>query len=173
MKIKKVLFALLGLAIITVGCKDEPEYVKGQVIVQFHDQVPFDRAYRVVDSLSLEVNAIHNFGYYVEVIEDSLESIRSVLNSKEYLKNNGLTYGMRYRDSTVYINTRFFDFNKIDAEDWFETKAALKLIDDLNNGGFKWGVLNVPEGEENSWVDELNQISIFSSAELNHRLEAR
>jgi len=71
-------------------------------------------------------------------------------------------------DSITKINVNFFDFDNNDAIDRFSTVVSFSLFENVTESSNKWGILKVPEGEEQFWVDELKKYEIVQFASLNH-----
>jgi hypothetical protein len=56
----------------------------------------------------------------------------------------------------------------VDATDWFLTVEQVKLKESLSYNFHKWGLLEVPTGQEQYWVDRLKQYSIIETTSLNY-----
>lgn len=160
-----------------MSCKkndiEKLEYVPGEILFSPFDFISFQRTYRLIDSLSLTIKDLYNYRYDLITTEDSVELIKTILSSKDYLTRQGNTYSVTYFDFLIKITVNFFDLDNNDANDWFNTVESINLSENLTDSSNKWGVLKVPDGNEQFWVDELMQYEIIQSASLNHIVELR
>jgi hypothetical protein len=171
MKLKQVIIFFLGLTFWLTGCKkDQPTFVTGEVLFSVYDSIPFQDTYGLIDSLNLKILAANDFGYYIKTTADSVDTLKLILGTKSYLNIDGVTLGILYIDSIAQIDLNFFDLDDNDALDWFSTVTQLKLKENLTDDFNKWGVLKVPDGQEQYWVDKLKQYSIIKAVQLNHIL---
>ncbi len=171
MKKQLLIISLYGIVLLFTDCAKgtdpQPEYVPGEVIIRFYDNVSFKSAYLLVDSLDLGISYLKGFGYYVDANQVSIDTIKEIIRTKPYLTNGGEISNATLIDSIIKISTRFFDLDIVDAIDWFATVEQLMLKDDFTDKSFNWGVLIVPIGQEQYWIDQLNQYNIVKYAELN------
>ena len=177
MKNKPVLIALLFLTVFIMSCEkndiEKLEYVPGEILFSPYDFISFQRTYRLIDSLNLTIKDLYNYRYDLITTEDSVELIKTILSSKDYLTRQGNTYSVTYIDFIIKTIINFFDLDNNDANDWFDTVESINLTENLTESSNKWGLLKVPEGNEQFWVDELLQYEIIQSASLNHIVELR
>lgn len=159
---------ILLIILFQTGCKKEQNFVPGQVLFGFYDNVSFRNGYSLFDQLDLEISTLYDFQYELKTVEDSVDTIQAILDSKPYLTSGNPTSSVNYFDSTIIVNANFFDMNDDNASDWFDTVDHLGLTENLTRKSFKWGSLIVPVGQEQFWVDQLKKIDIISSAQLNH-----
>jgi len=165
----KLTVILLIFMIPIMSCKKkEVDYVKGELIFSIYDFISFERTYSLVDSLNLKINYIYDYTYESVTSEDSIEILETVLSTKVYLTSQGRSYTVTQIDSITKINVNFFDFDNNDAIDWFSTVVSFSLFENVTESSNKWGILKVPEGEEQFWVDELKKYEIVQFASLNH-----
>jgi len=171
MKRKLTILSIFVFSICLSSCKKEnpkPEFVAGEIVFSVYDTVSFKSTYRLFDSLGINLKETYDFCYFTKTNSDSIDTIKLYLNSKSYLTNGGRTYGIRNINDTLFITTNFFNFEQNDANDWFVTIDLLNLKEYLKGNYFKWGILNVPVGQEQLWVDKLKEFDIIESVELNH-----
>lgn len=170
----KRLLTISGFIILSIcltSCKKEnskQEFVAGEVIFLVYDSVSFQSTYNLFDCLCLKIKAAYDFDYFTKTTTDSIDTIKIILNSKPYLTNGGWTYGALILNDTLHISTSFFDFDTNDGIDWFGTITQINLKEYLTGNFNKWGVINVPIGQEQLWVDKLKEYDIIESSQLNH-----
>lgn len=171
----KRLILILCLFVVIFGCiKEDTErldYIAGEILISVFDTSSFQRIYKLIDSLKLHIKELYDYGYYIKSSVDSVEIIKSILSSKSYLIGNGKTYSARYIDSTIELTVNFFDLYNNDANDWFQAIELIGLSENLTFSFNKWGVLRVPKGKEQFYIDRLKQSNIIKSASLNHFVE--
>jgi len=161
---------ILLIALFQTGCKKEQNFVPGQVLFGLYDNVSFRNGYSLFNQLDLEIRTLYDFQYELKTVEDSVDTIQAILDSKPYLTSGNRTSSANYFDSTIVVSANFFDMNDDNASDWFHTIDYLGLTENLTRNSFKWGSLNVPVGQERFWVDQLKRFDIISSAQLNSYL---
>lgn len=148
---------LIGITTTITSCKKESAtaFVKGEVLFSLYDSVSFQKTHELFDDLNIKIKQVYDFSYFVKTSLDSVDTIKQILASKNYLTNAGRTYRTRYSNDTLFISSNFFDFNDLNAKDWFDTVEELKLEENLSDKFNKWGLLNVPPGEEQVWVERM------------------
>jgi len=172
MRILRTIFiGIVSIAVFLISCKnDEQAFVEGEVLFSVYDSVSFHKVYETFDSLKIKIKKAYDFRYSIKTTVDSVDTIKLILLSKNYLTKNGKTFGTSYKADTLNITANFFNFENMEANDWFETVDQLNLKENLIGNFFKWGILKVPFGQEQLWVNKLKQFSIIESIQLNHTI---
>lgn len=176
MKGRQTIIGLWGLTVLLASCSKDPDlrpqYVSGQLIISFYDSVRFESAFTLLDTNDLEIKELSCFSYYIKTTQDSVYIIDDILQTLPYLlrMEEGYNYYVsRYENDTLKLQFTFKRLDIQDKEDWMALTVQLKLKEELINiSFFKWGVIGVPEGQEEYWADRLEQYDIIKNASLNH-----
>jgi hypothetical protein len=168
----KITFLVLGLSLSLTACKDDKlEFVEGEILFSLQDSTSFFDAYMLFDSLKIKIKAAYNFEYVIKTPVDSVDLIKQTLRSKQYLKKGNHTFGMLYKNDSLFISANFFDIESIHVTDWSSTVQQLSLKEYYSNSTFKFGVLGVTYGQEEFWAQILRRFPIMKLATVNHYLE--
>lgn len=144
------------------------DYVPGDVIVGFYDNVTEDEATALVESygLSWESNFPKMFSFWVKVLAGSPEYYIDDLESSDIVLLADYRGNPKGEPGAKYILVQF----NIKAAN----QTAHQLIDSFDNlevsssdYGLKWGVVKVPEGKEQKWIETFEKENIVRYAQLN------
>lgn len=146
-------------------------YVLGEILVGFNDNVTEEEADNLVKSYGLTWTSHFSklFSYWVKVIRNSEIDYMEQINNSEivlWARNKGYSQG---EAGFQYILVQF----NIKATD----ETAQELINSFDNLEVssknmvqKWGLVNVEKGKEQDWINTLKNESIVRYAELNYRV---
>ena len=162
-----VLFIVLSVFLVT-SLVNAQDYVPGDVIVGFYDNVTEDEASTLIESygLSWESHFPNIFSFWVKVLTGSPEDYIDDLESSDIVLWADYRGNPQGEPGAKYILVQF----NIKATN----QTAHELIDSFSNLEVsssnyvpKWGVVKVPEGEEQKWIETFEKEKIVIYAELN------
>jgi hypothetical protein len=146
---------------------DTLEYVEGEIGFGLKDSVTLIELANYIYSLEdIYVNEVVLFQYYTRLPQDSMQIIKSVLESKSYIWDGMVYVSYIEADSSILIEFWIKDFKSGDRQNWIATKERFELIHVPYD--FQLGLLKVEIGKEKEWIDKLIQVNLFRFVELNY-----
>jgi len=174
-----ILIALL-LFLVVAPLVTAQDYVKGQILVGFNESVTEDEANSLIESydLSWESKFPVLFGirasYKPEISGQEGWELRNDLANKIVEEDRKLA--QEPYTNYLVLNTRVLNdkilimFNNRATEE--EAKVFLEQFEGLEFASYdyapKWGIVKVPRGQEQEWIETFEKESIVTYAELNH-----
>ena len=175
---KSIIF--LFLAILLVGCSENKssdtdnlitntptnEYAPGEVAFGLQDTVSLEHFAAYIYSLSdISIDEIVFFQYSSFLSPDSVQILKSALESKPYIDSNSVS--ITYTNGTEII-VKFWikDFKSGYQSDWLSTMNQFNLAHYPNY--FQAGILKVEVGKEKEWINYLSNEEIFRFVEPNY-----
>lgn len=178
---KESLFILFGMLILLVGCSGddksnitnpenpEIEYVKGEVIVGLKDSVSLEQfAYFVYSLNNISIINIVSLQYYSTLPKDSMQTIKSNLESRKYITPGSVNVDYIESESKIHVKFWVKEFSYDDIKDWELIRTQLQLFHFPNE--FQSGLLKVEVGKEKEWINILSNYNLFRFVELNYIL---
>ncbi len=194
------MFIILGILLVGATIVNAQEYSLGEIIVNFQDNASENEINNLIKSYNLTWKDEYpffvetdNFKVYVELPEDIMEnsSLRSevsneiILKDREIYDNDYILTGAwpisfvyldEYNKSlmVIHFNDRATEQKAVNLINNFEELEIKEII--ISEGDseiiHKWGIIKVPEGEEQIWIDNFESESIVTSAEVNYILKS-
>jgi hypothetical protein len=142
-------------------------YVQGEVVVGLKDSVSLEEIADYVYSLNnISINEISSLRYYSILPKDSIQSIKSNLESKNYIWHGTVNVSYLESESKILVEFSIKDFSSNDINDWKLLKTHFRLFHSPYH--FQSGVLKVENGKENEWINILSNSNLFRFVELNY-----
>ncbi|MBN2517959.1 MAG: hypothetical protein JXB14_03870 [Candidatus Altiarchaeota archaeon] len=190
-----ILFMILGILLAGFIMVSAKGYAPGEIIVVFQDNAGEDEITNLVESYNLNwkegyphFGETSNFKAYVELPGDTIKNLSLIDEiSDEIITKDGETHGGdyilagAYPISLVYLEKYGKALMVIGFNDRATEQKARELIGNFEGLEIKemmvsespskvtmrWGVVKVPEGEEQRWIETFESELIVKSAELN------
>lgn len=144
------------------------DFAPGEIIITFYDKVTEEEARALVKSHSLiwESHFPRLFRFWVKVLIGSPEDYIDDLESSNivlWANHRGNPQG---EPGAKYILVQFnIRATNETAHELIESFAGLKVSS--SHYGLKWGVVKVPEGEEQKWMETFEKEDLVRHAQLN------
>jgi len=161
-----VLFTLILFSFVSAS-PDEINYIPGHILVGFEDDVTVEEVNILVNSFDLdwESHFPDKFSFWVKVLNGSPEDFIEDLEASEivlWAEHRGNPQD----SSSEYILVQFNIFAT--------EQTAMQLINSFDNLEFssinsapKWGIVQVPIGEEQKWIEVFQNKEGVTYAELS------
>lgn len=176
---KGSLVILFGMLILLVGCSGddksniinpenpEIEYVQGEVVVALKDSVSLEQFANFVYSLNnISIRNIVSFQYYSTLPKDSMQTIKSNLESRKYITPGSVNVYYIESESKILVEFWVAEFSYDDIKDWELIRTQLHLFHSPNK--FQLGLLKVEIRKEKEWINILSNYDLFRYVELNY-----
>ena len=145
----------------------QANYVKGEVAFGLRDSVSLEIFANYIYSFdNISIKEITFFQYYSIFPRDSLHLIKSVLESKNYIKSRTVNVFYKSNESKIVAKFWINNFSKDDIKDWTLLKSQLHFVHLPNK--YQDGLLKTPIGKEKEWMNFLLKSNLFSFVELNY-----
>jgi hypothetical protein len=176
---KSVVF--LFFAILLVGCSENKssdtdnligntptdEYAPGEVAFGLQDTVSLEHFAAYIYSLSnISIDEIVFFQYSSSLSQDSVQILKSVLESKPYIDSRSTRISHIGNETEIIVELWIKDFKSEYQSDWLFTINQFKLSHYPNH--FQGGILKVEVGKEKEWIDYLSKNELFRYVEPNY-----
>ena len=145
----------------------ELDYVQGEVAFGLIDSITLLELADYIYSLSnISIKQVSSFQYYTNLPQDSMQIIKSALESKSYVWDGMINIWYDQTSSKIMIDVWIRDFKSEDREDWELTKERFSFTH--IPGNFQVGLLKVKNGREKEWIKILSNSGMFRYLEVNH-----
>lgn len=148
-------------------CSSSLDYVPGEIIVSFNNEVSLEEADNLVNSFNLtwEDHFPTSLSVWMEVEEGEYEEYVTLLESYSIVRWAEMRgYSNGEPDKTYII--AHIDGTQKDADDLINSIDGITIVEYVIASN--WGVVDVPVGEELLWINKFTEQSIVKYAELNH-----
>ena len=157
-----VLFVFIGCSnkgdITSIGFQQL--YSPGDVVFGLEDSVSLDEFANYIYSLNnIFIGEVSRFRYKTEFPQDSLQIIKSVLESKLYIRSYVTKVTFLNDESKILVEFRVKNFGAEDIKDWESLTERFQLQHSPQM--FQLGILKVEVGKENDWADYLSNSKLF------------
>lgn len=150
----------------SINGNSEISYVQGEVSFGLKDSVTLiDLANYIYSLDSISIKEVVSFRYYTFLSWDSMQTIKSTLESKAYIWSGMVNTSYIESDSKILIKFWIKDFKSENREDWLSLKGRFSLIHSPSN--YQLGLLKVEIGKEKEWLNLLLNTNLFQFVELN------
>lgn len=162
------------LAVITLySCENSSSstknYREGEVMLGFDQLITVDTVFAVVNYFNHKILKSGAFPQKVSYPKDSLGTLTSLLQSKNYLTFYGFSPSYDSLRSTINFYPYFVDVDIADQLDWKKMSDSLQF-DTLSVYHPKYALIQVPIGDENYWISIYESRPYITFAELNYIL---
>ena len=167
------------LAIILFGCSEKQnsennlltnpseEFAPGEVAFGIKDTVSLERFATYIYSLNdITINSVVIFEYSFNLQQDSLQILKSLLESKNYIDSGTVSFSSIEEEQKTIVKFWIGKFNSEDQSDWLSIVEQFSLSHYPNY--FQSGILKVEVGEEKEWISYLSDKELFRFVELNY-----
>ncbi|MGD9897920.1 MAG: hypothetical protein AB7T22_02220 [Calditrichaceae bacterium] len=159
------------LAVIFVGCSNNAEsplqeYVEGEVVFGLQDSVSLEELADYVYTLdNISISDVVSFQYDSDLPQDSMETIKSVLEAQSYFWSGTVKTSWLETGSKILVEFWIRDFTSEDRKNW----ASLIERFHLSHLSYRFqaGLFDVETGKEKEWITILSDNIIFRFVELN------
>jgi len=142
-------------------------YAQGEVSFGLKDSVSLEEVANYIYSFNnISIGEIVFFQYYSNFPHDSIQSIKSSLESKNYINSETLTITYDNNESRIVVKFWIKNFRKDDIKNWELLKTQFHLVHLPNE--YQSGLLIIPIGKEKEWVNILSNSNLFRFVELNY-----
>tara|TARA_Y100000310_G_scaffold327616_1_gene394249 strand:- start:51 stop:710 length:660 start_codon:yes stop_codon:yes gene_type:complete len=169
------MFVFFGLSLVSAQ-----NYVRGEILVGFHENVTESEVDSLIDSLDLrweskfpklfsirasyEKDITGTEGYELrDKLAKKIEEEDKKLAQAPYTNHLVLNAGAGGGKIQITFNTRATEEQAIEFLSQFEGLEIISF-----NYASKYGVINVPWGREQKWIDTFEELPVVSYAELNY-----
>lgn len=169
-------FIFLTIILVSnIALAQTSEYVHGQIIVGFRDDVIEDQAKDLISSYKLKLidsNFKQSEMFVIHALpKDPLEDLKEISNKlvQKDKEINGKDFTILWaepRGGNIIIQFNLRAKEEVAKE--FIESFNLKIL--LLSHGPKYGVIKVPEGDEQKWIEIFEKEDIVKYAELNQEL---
>lgn len=171
---------ILFLLVITLfGCSEKKSSENNLVTNPSEEFAPGEIAFGIKDTVSLEsfaayiyslndiaINAIVFFEYSLNLPQDSIQILRSELESKHYIDSSSVRISYLGEEQKTILEFSIGKFSSEDQADWQSLVEQFNLSHYPNY--FQLGILKVKVGKEKEWVNYLSDKELFRFVELNY-----
>jgi hypothetical protein len=167
------------LAFILFGCSEKKnsennlltnpseEFAPGEVAFGIKDSVSLERFAAYIYSLNdITINSVVFFEYSFNLPQDSLQILKSLLESKQYIDSGTVSFSFIEEEQKSIIKFWIGKFTSEDQSDWLSIVEQFSLSHNPNY--FQSGILKVKVGEEKEWINYLSSKELFRFVELNY-----
>jgi hypothetical protein len=136
------------------------QFVPGEVNFLLKDSVSFETLADTIYSYNnLSIDNVSGLQYTSDFFPDSAQTIDSVLNSRAYINNLNVTVSYLQSGAKMMIAFGISNFNQDYISDWNSLVKRFNL-EHLPSGSQE-GILKVPDGRENLWINNLLHTKLF------------
>ena len=170
---------LFFLVIILFGCSEKKssendfltnpkeEFAPGEVAFGIKDTVSLESFATYIYSLNnIYIKSIVFFEYSLNLPQDSIRILKSVLKSKQYIDSGSVSILNIEEGQKTIIRFWISNFNPEDLSDWQIILKQFNLSHYPNY--FQTGLLKVEVGKEKEWINYLSDKELFRFVELNY-----
>ena len=176
---KKLILVSIVL-LVFIGCSDKgiiidpffgQNYYPGDVVFGLKDSVSLDEFANYIYSLNnIFIGKVSRLRYKTEFPQDSLQIIKSELESKLYIRSDVSKVTFLNDESKILVEFRVKNFGAEDIKDWESLTERFQLQHSPQM--FQLGILKVEVGKETEWINYLSNSKLFRFVELNYIMRA-
>jgi len=143
------------------------EYASGDVAFGLQDTVSLEYFAAYIYSLSnISIDEIVFFQYSSFLSQDSIQILKSVLESKPYIDSRSHHIFYIQNGTEIIVEFCIKNFKSEHQSDWDSVIDQFNLSHYPNY--FQLGILKVEVGKEKEWIDYLSDNELFRFVELNY-----
>lgn len=151
------------------SCKKEiKQYAPGEILVGINSSTSIEQLFNNTNVYNLKIDQLSGYFYTTTIPSDSLNYLKNLLNTKNYINNRGFSASVwtHYETNIVHNTTFLFDMNLTNQMDYISTLIFLRMQDNLSNT--KNMLLKVPVGKEIYWRDKFRNENWVTWSDLNY-----
>lgn len=148
--------------------KEENKYVPGEILVGIKSTITIEQLFENTNPFNLNIDQISGYFYTTTIKSDSLNIIKDLLNTKNYINTRNFSASVWLHFETNIINntTFLFDMNISNQLDYISTLQLLRMKDNLSTT--KNMLLKVPIGKEIYWRNKFRDEDWVTWSDLNY-----
>lgn len=167
----KRIVLFLSLSIVVIACNKRritdtsPDtYTPGYLLIEYKDSTSIQAATQLCYDEHFAVHEMGGFEFYSDLPPDSIQVIKDVLLSRDYIDKNYSNAVSTIANTTqvTVSGLTFWDVTPDEMADWTLLESRLKLTPhfyQVNNEQIAYGAITVqvPEGSEEQYIKSLPQ----------------